>query len=693
MKFKKVFFQYFIPFIISLILVTLLFKQNNFYATAEEGVPLYDSLRTFNLYKSVWLDIGLGISSPFYIPRLTFYGFTFLLEKMGLEVSVSQSIVFFLLLFVPLISIPKLVNELFPKTNKMVGYISSLFYIFNLFSLSQVFARFIYPLIFLWSYLPLFLYLWIKYLNTKSFKYLLFLCLSSLIFSDVFGLTASVFALWIPAFLFSLYSFFTSENKKKTIFLIFAGFILWCIANIWWIYPLFKLSGGTYSSMLNDNQNINSLVEVSGYYPNKEIFLLKQKYWFGEKISWSNYFKDDRIQRISIAALFAAIVGIIASRKKEKWIFMLSLFFVSWFICKGANPPLGVEFYKFIYKYFPATQTLRNPYEKFGSVFILPYSFFFAWGVYWIGTKIGMFRLIFFAIFLWYTLHLLVKPLWTGEVLSNYSVKIPQYYEDANLYLNKIGEGRLLQLPLLRGSSLSYSWGYTGEEPSEFLFDRPSVSKSFIFNEFEDFYLLFQDNTYFRGNRDFTNILYLMNIEDVVLHKDVIPSAFFQEGVEDSRVNVLNWKDIRFSNTFGNLQIYSLPKEKSLGRVYLSGNLKKVNNLKDVFDEIIKDSFRPGYDAVFSSSQSNVNFSLVNSKIPSFIFDRISSSRYRVKIINSEHPFVLILADNFNSLWQASSDNRELKNHFEVNGFANGWFVEKKGDYTIDIIFKVWPWD
>jgi hypothetical protein len=74
--------------------------------------------------------------------------------------------------------------------------------------------------------------------------------------------------------------------------------------------------------------------------------------------------------------------------------------------------------------------------------------------------------------------------------------------------------------------------------------------------------------------------------------------------------------------------------------------------------------------------------------VPEVKFNKINSTLYKVDITNAMNPFVLSFSERFSPLWEASIENKINKNHFILNGFANGWYVNKKGDYTIYLAFK-----
>lgn len=71
-------------------------------------------------------------------------------------------------------------------------------------------------------------------------------------------------------------------------------------------------------------------------------------------------------------------------------------------------------------------------------------------------------------------------------------------------------------------------------------------------------------------------------------------------------------------------------------------------------------------------------------------FKRVNPSKYSLEVKNAKQPFILSFLQSFNSGWKASvvsqSGSKEvLTTHFSVNGYANGWLIDKTGDYSISV--------
>jgi hypothetical protein len=71
--------------------------------------------------------------------------------------------------------------------------------------------------------------------------------------------------------------------------------------------------------------------------------------------------------------------------------------------------------------------------------------------------------------------------------------------------------------------------------------------------------------------------------------------------------------------------------------------------------------------------------------LPSVTFSQMSSTDYTANI-STKKPFVLTFADNFDDNWQAIDGNARLL-HFRSNSFANGYYVNRVGQFTVRIHF------
>lgn len=101
--------------------------------------------------------------------------------------------------------------------------------------------------------------------------------------------------------------------------------------------------------------------------------------------------------------------------------------------------------------------------------------------------------------------------------------------------------------------------------------------------------------------------------------------------------------------------------------------------------------------------------------MPKITFQKINPTQYLVHIENATGPYLLNFGERYDIGWKAyplsiiKAQNEQMqdkfidktfltalfakplpeKNHFQTNGYANGWYVEKAGNY--DLIISYWP--
>jgi len=139
--------------------------------------------------------------------------------------------------------------------------------------------------------------------------------------------------------------------------------------------------------------------------------------------------------------------------------------------------------------------------------------------------------------------------------------------------------------------------------------------------------------------------------------------------------------------------------------------VKPWNNCEDIFrlkgkDKCLNENFRRLYDRTTEISIRNVSFVKILTElpflrkenmdfdysIPKISYQKNSASEYMVIINGADKPFALILSQLFDPAWKITSEGKELiARHFLANTYANGWIIDRKGDY--EIIIKFMPQD
>jgi hypothetical protein len=72
----------------------------------------------------------------------------------------------------------------------------------------------------------------------------------------------------------------------------------------------------------------------------------------------------------------------------------------------------------------------------------------------------------------------------------------------------------------------------------------------------------------------------------------------------------------------------------------------------------------------------------------SLTYEEINPTQYTVHV-NASSPFYLVFSESYDDGWVATINGQQIHSqyHFTANGYANGWYVNKTGTYTITLDF------
>jgi hypothetical protein len=689
-------YSYFV--IISGVLTVIWFWNHTYHLSGEEMFEIYNPIRSLNLDSIPWLYLtGSNLPSvSLYLARIPFFVIASSFYLLGIQGWIIQAASYFFLMVVGMVGV-----ALFTKTltgeNKTfwLPFSAGAFYLLNPYSMSQIWGRFIYNGMFAWALLPIVLLSTYRWLNSGKKTWLLIFCIFSLILSHAYANPGFIVAIWLPLFILLGVSILNYKNNsfslKDLSLRISLILFFWVLVNIWWIYPYLVMWKSIFSQVSSWQADLNSLIGVSQYFSTTQILLLKQGFLFQAPL-YKSWFNQWWILGTELSVLILVAVGILTSIRKKFVLYLLLLFIISWVFVKGTNHPLGNLFYSFLFKNFTFMGAVRNSYEKLGIDWLLAYTIFFALGFNWLVGKYKRVKGILLVFFIIFILGFSVMPMWTGQLFGvgifNTSIRVPGYYKQANDYLNHLGQDNLFDLPYLAGDGISYTWGFSGAEPSEFLFDRTSISKILRVKYYDNIYLGLQDHL---SNRNFPKMLGLLRVGNIIIHTDEITGTNSAQLVAQTKEFVNTWIGVKRDNTIGGLSIYDIDKNLIVPMVYSPEKMMYVGSEKDVISNIINSNVNPSTIAYITKHSS----SLLKNDLqrPAITYKKLTSTHYRVKVTSVNMPYVLILNDIYNNKWTLSIGRKSNNTHFLANGYSNGWLINKQGTYTIDIQLKIWPWD
>ncbi len=641
--------------IITLLILLSWFRDGKKFATAEEGAPFYDINISARLYGSTWSRSGFGFVNPMVLP----IGF-WLNSILPVNNNFIEEMNFAFLILSGFIGMFLLVSKMI--SNRLIAMTASIFYFFNLYTMTQVWQRSLYAGMFSWAYLPLYTFLFIRWMEHGGIKNLITLVLSTFFYIWLFVQIGYAFSLVAIS---ATYVLIKISREKEVIDKLntalksaFYAFIA-LMVNLWWIYPYLKLSKYFYNEVTTVNLSFESLKGVSTSFPFSQIVLLRQKFFFESSanpdlpnITYGTWYENFLPILLSLIILSVAFFGWWSWKKNKYWSFLTLTAFIGIFISKGVNPPFGYHFFQWLFNNFSFSAALRNPYEKFGLVWLLPYSVFFGIGLFEISKRVHVkLRIIVVCLLLILTCGILVWPLWTRNAFADYSwVRFPEEYRELNEYLNKdFDDVRILVLPMVPDHGARFTWGYRGSEPSEFIFDKVSISKNLLLKYYKDKYLELKNAS--EGIGDLEDSLKETNTKYLAIRNDLDWEPIGAKNPNAVEDILKNQPNIKFINKFGELSLYEF--------------------INTGFGFIVAEGFNK----------------------PKLIYERLSPTKYMIKVTDSKNKYSLLFKETYNDNWILEENGNIIGNHYITYGYANAWDIDKTGDYTLELVFKVWPWE
>lgn len=159
---------------------------------------------------------------------------------------------------------------------------------------------------------------------------------------------------------------------------------------------------------------------------------------------------------------------------------------------------------------------------------------------------------------------------------------------------------------------------------------------------------------------------------------------------------------ISFERRFGELAFYKV--DSNLERIYVADYPIIVSNSFEVINKVKSQHYVKSNEVFIESNvyettiTKNVDNEVMST--PKITFEKIDPTKWVVHIQNATNPFFLVFNEAYNPQWRAycgdikwpSSLFTEAiseKHHFMANAYANAWYINKTGTYTITLYF--WP--
>lgn len=537
----------FIILSLPLILVFIWFKDGYLLSHAEGALPFYDLERYLEPTKNAWMEHpGLGnISLLTTAAKPTYMFLTLLQNNLMVPGFIIQAGVFYFLFAGAGIGIYLLTKEFFPKLGNKYALLSVFFYWFNPLSMTDVWNRFLLNYIYFFGALPVLLLIFIKGLKNKKYYFAPILTLLIGIYSYSLSTLVFVLLLWFLFILFALFYFITEKSKADRWFYVkFICFllILFIFTNSWWITQVLSLKlqmpfNQTISNFsTSDNlQTLDMLSRKLGDLTNI-IRLINASSPEIIGLNWINFFNYPLAVFLEFLIVGTILFAVIKKRAERSILILGGLFFITLFLIKGTNPPLG-EIYALFFQRFSFLQVFRNPFEKFSFMLnfiialLVGYSIFIFSDYLTAKAKRDTFSIVLYLFFLC-AIIIMGYPFFSGLVFTSnepptndpgvgYKVKVPGYYKEASDVMQSKGTNfRFIGFPL-GDEGITYKWekGYTGVELPSTLFSTPGI----LFNTAVPYYsnIVPQLEKLLLETDDFLSVADSLNIRFIFLRTDI----------------------------------------------------------------------------------------------------------------------------------------------------------------------------
>jgi hypothetical protein len=707
----------------------------------DQGFPLYPTERMRQMLY-VWNDVGTGF--PIGIILSVFVPFSFinaLFSYIGLPPNIIQKSLLIFYFSLSGWGMYYLIRSLSPFKNevydRIAGISASTFYMFNLFIIYWMVIG-CYPQLPL-AMLPFtfaFMYKGLKACEEKKdwVKYAILVALSS-----IFIVTLTEFMI-ILLFFFILYAVYvalidTLKRRLKVLltkikFLI-ATFLITIPMNAYWLLPNIY---ATYHP-----QYLQSVVSASPGIPRVLAFFnaplvmiqtLRLVIWIlavGEPITPLNYWVvSPCIMGIGIFLLVLAMVALL-SRPKDGKMFFFGLALILSIGFASGIPPFN-SLYIWLYEHFVLFGILSDPH-KFLLIALFIYSILLGIAVteiYNFISKrrlgIGMIKPIHMrAVFLTVILIAILAnsyPLLSGNMYGQLeAVNIPSYYVEAGDWLRSQGNNfRIVEVPMNPPAySPTYTWAPYSISGSVFwatgVFHVPVIG-------FSGWSSSVQINSYTTNKTNHLGkIVSLWNVKYLIIANDMVNPATGQRINTDAIKTIFNHQeDLQYVRSFDKLEFYEsdvwrdnlvygsstylILADETKWSVYeaLCNNLPDFNptnavlftsnslpNITAVYNNAINVS---GYISITQDQVALTSLPIIPMNNITVSYEKINPTKYIVHA-NAESPFVLVLSVSYDPMWNAKiiDDNNVLK-HFQANFYANGWYVNKIGKFTVVLEYE-----
>lgn len=594
--------------IVPIALTIIWYRPGLLLGTGETSLPFYSLEKNYQLAKYSWQEHVLGNPSGFVTLSGPFYLVLHLFETF-LPATVLQMLVFFIILSAGSLSM----FFLFHKNRSLNDRIySSFFYNLNLVTIVLIWNRFQYTFMFFFAMLPVGFLIYARGLEEKKLKYILWFNLIQLPFILAFASLPLIILFWGIITAYTLYKIIIQQQYSfkslKFYALYFLGsLLLWIACNVWWMTQYLTLITGNDYVVNQVFGNASGFIDISNQLGNLAyVFRLMHSDFFkGMNPIWGNIYQSPLFTVLSFTIPVLAFFPLIQRKKKPTHIYIfLALALTILFFTKGAAPPFG-ELFLILFTHLRFLEAFRNPFEKIALALPFVYAPLVGYSLYqlhsWIKTKnssknayllegvIGIFLFVVLAFPLWnrwvFTSNF---PPANNLAIGDY-VKVPEYYSQANEYINQDkNEFRNIALPI-KGEGINYAWeyGYAGVDLSNSLLDKPTISLSTSVQFLEPIASQLH-SILTKHPENYYQVMQLLNTRYTIVRSDI--DYKLRDMVDPKIVNqqMMEAPNVPLDKTFGKLTLYKLQDNNFLPKIYAANTITTIEPFEqNIFDYVL----------------------------------------------------------------------------------------------------------
>ena len=709
------------------------------------GLDYFPPLDPFNAIKEcqfIW-NPKMGGTSSFTDPVKVFPFYTFwaFFKLFGLDPLITQKLWFIFIFLSSGLSMYYLTSVLMQKGKSGTGRIfAALFYMISPYIINDDYY-FQEASILGYVFTPLLLGIFIRGLNKKegSNKYVILFSIATLLLLTSAANPAVYAIFWLVISAYFIYHI-CLEGKRKFYNLFFLTKIisLCILLNLWWIIsfslPLISNVEGFPTGI-----NIDWVLQKSSESSFLNVFRLLGKWAWDLGFRGSPYFPYASSYSTPVMLIVTYLIPILAfsallfKPKDKRVLFFTILSVVSIFLAKGLHPPL--EFInEFLYLHLPGFIIFREPVTKFNLITTLSYAVLIGITTNEVYNHlrrnkkmIGLVASKIFIIFILLTILTSGWPLLTGDVvihdrgiLHDYHVKIPPYWFEGAEWINsQEGDFKVILSPQNPLVSINYEWGYIGVDITRRMIYKPLLTvfpggqpliperpTQLLYSTYQTIHSNSTTNLY--------KLLGLFNVRYILQRNDLDWAGYNMtkanvDSPEHIKSVLSSQKGIHLEKTIGKLDFYKIEDEYFVPHIYVASSVfllkgasidspvkftKSISPEDEFINTILSENYTPRNSILVDPADVPPNFSEMipeNNGHALITFQRINPTKYKVKIENATQPFFLVFSESYHKDWTVYIDGQQVPSeyHFMANGYANAWYINKTGTYTVTLEF--WP--